>query len=68
MICYDDQTRLKTAVELLNATRDIEMQVDKVSCRTKEIKKSSDHRHISHNFCLFYVAGLVATVDTSWRR
>ncbi|CAL9240996.1 unnamed protein product [Arabidopsis halleri] len=31
VICYDDQTRLKTAVELLNATRDIEMQVDKVS-------------------------------------
>jgi acylglycerol lipase len=43
VICYDDQTRLKTAVELLNATRDIEMQVDKVSCRTKEIKESSSH-------------------------
>lgn len=31
VICYDDQTRLKTAVELLKATRDIEMQVYKVS-------------------------------------
>ncbi|CAN8240287.1 unnamed protein product [Cochlearia groenlandica] len=31
VISYDDQTRLKTAVELLKATRDIEMQIDKVS-------------------------------------
>ena len=35
MISYDDQTRLKTAVELLNAASDIEMQINKVSCRTK---------------------------------
>lgn len=31
MICYNDQTRLRTAVELLNATKDIESQLDKVS-------------------------------------
>ncbi|XP_027097822.1 caffeoylshikimate esterase-like isoform X1 [Coffea arabica] len=31
VICYSDQTRLKTAVELLNATRYIESQVDKVA-------------------------------------
>ncbi|KAJ4884659.1 alpha/beta-Hydrolases superfamily protein [Raphanus sativus] len=31
VICYDDQTRLKTAVELLNAANDIEMQINKVS-------------------------------------
>ncbi|XP_010551260.1 PREDICTED: caffeoylshikimate esterase-like [Tarenaya hassleriana] len=31
VISYDDQTRLRTAVELLNTTRDIEMKVDKVS-------------------------------------
>lgn len=31
MICGDDQTHVKTAVELLNATRDIEMHLDKVS-------------------------------------
>ncbi|WZZ05716.1 hypothetical protein YC2023_091637 [Brassica napus] len=35
VISYDDQTRLKTAVELLNAASDIEMQINKVSCRTK---------------------------------
>ncbi|KAG5380047.1 hypothetical protein IGI04_027889 [Brassica rapa subsp. trilocularis] len=31
VISYDDQTRLKTAVELLNAASDIEMQINKVS-------------------------------------
>lgn len=31
VICYSDQTRLKTAVELLNATEYIESQVDKVA-------------------------------------
>lgn len=31
VICYNDQTRLKTAFELLNATIDIEKQVGKVS-------------------------------------
>ncbi|MCL7024647.1 hypothetical protein MKW94_020104 [Papaver nudicaule] len=31
VISYSDRTRLKTAVELLNATQDIESQVDKVS-------------------------------------
>ncbi|XP_071928951.1 caffeoylshikimate esterase isoform X2 [Coffea arabica] len=31
VICYSDQTRLKTAVELLKATRYIESQVDKVA-------------------------------------
>ncbi|XP_010559228.1 PREDICTED: caffeoylshikimate esterase-like [Tarenaya hassleriana] len=31
VISYDDRTRLRTAVELLNATRDIEMQADQVS-------------------------------------
>ncbi|KAK9277045.1 hypothetical protein L1049_006584 [Liquidambar formosana] len=31
VISYSDQMRLKTAVELLKATNDIEMQVDKVS-------------------------------------
>ncbi|KAJ6891133.1 caffeoylshikimate esterase [Populus alba x Populus x berolinensis] len=31
VICYNDQMRLKTAVELLNATKDIEKQVEKVS-------------------------------------
>nr|XP_048319201.1 caffeoylshikimate esterase isoform X1 [Ziziphus jujuba var. spinosa] len=31
VISYDDQTRLKTAVELLKATSDIERQVEKVS-------------------------------------
>ncbi|CAI9096187.1 OLC1v1032272C1 [Oldenlandia corymbosa var. corymbosa] len=31
VICYSDQTRLKTAVELLNATKFIESQVDKVA-------------------------------------
>ncbi|RAL40203.1 hypothetical protein DM860_008343 [Cuscuta australis] len=30
VICYSDRTRLKTAVELLNATKFIESQVDKV--------------------------------------
>ncbi|CAL8096621.1 unnamed protein product [Prunus armeniaca] len=29
--CYNDHVRLKTAVELLHATKDIEMQVEKVS-------------------------------------
>ncbi|PQQ08117.1 caffeoylshikimate esterase [Prunus yedoensis var. nudiflora] len=29
--CYNDHVRLKTAVELLQATKDIEMQVEKVS-------------------------------------
>ncbi|EPS64100.1 hypothetical protein M569_10681, partial [Genlisea aurea] len=32
VICYSDQTRLKTAVELLNATTHIESQLDKISC------------------------------------
>ncbi|KAB1221069.1 Caffeoylshikimate esterase [Morella rubra] len=31
VICYNDQTRLKTAVELLKVTSEIEKQVDKVS-------------------------------------
>ncbi|KAA8529155.1 hypothetical protein F0562_034046 [Nyssa sinensis] len=31
VICYSDQIRLKTAVELLKATKDIESQVEKVS-------------------------------------
>ncbi|PPE00567.1 hypothetical protein GOBAR_DD02389 [Gossypium barbadense] len=31
VICYDDRVRLRTAVELLNATKEIEEQVDKVS-------------------------------------
>ncbi|XP_059655505.1 caffeoylshikimate esterase [Cornus florida] len=31
VICYNDPTRLKTAVELLKATKDIESQVEKVS-------------------------------------
>ncbi|KAL3501724.1 hypothetical protein ACH5RR_036173 [Cinchona calisaya] len=31
VICYSDQTRLKTAVELLNATKYIESQVEKVA-------------------------------------
>ncbi|KAL4279712.1 hypothetical protein GQ457_03G007260 [Hibiscus cannabinus] len=31
VICYDDRTRLRTAVELLNATEEIEKQVEKVS-------------------------------------
>lgn len=31
VICYDDQTRLQTASELLRATNDIESQVEKVS-------------------------------------
>ncbi|KAJ6771996.1 PHOSPHOLIPASE-RELATED [Salix koriyanagi] len=31
VVCYNDQMRLKTAVELLNATKDIEKQVEKVS-------------------------------------
>ncbi|GMJ13136.1 hypothetical protein like AT1G77420 [Hibiscus trionum] len=31
VICYNDRTRLRTAVELLNATEEIEKQVDKVS-------------------------------------
>uniref|UniRef100_A0A5B7APD6 Putative caffeoylshikimate esterase n=1 Tax=Davidia involucrata TaxID=16924 RepID=A0A5B7APD6_DAVIN len=31
VICYNDQVRLKTAVELLKATREIESQVEKVS-------------------------------------
>ncbi|KAM7277230.1 hypothetical protein ACFE04_019096 [Oxalis oulophora] len=31
VICYSDQMRLITAVELLNATKDIEIQADKVS-------------------------------------
>ncbi|CAG7903361.1 hypothetical protein HID58_026872 [Brassica napus] len=30
VISYDDQTRLKTAVELLNAASDIEMQINKI--------------------------------------
>ena len=30
VVCYNDQMRLKTAVELLNATKDIEKQVEKV--------------------------------------
>ncbi|KAL1803354.1 hypothetical protein ACET3Z_032001 [Daucus carota] len=31
VICYNDQTRLRTAVELLNATKDIESQLDKIN-------------------------------------
>ena len=31
VICYDDRVRLRTAVELLKATKEIEMQVEKVS-------------------------------------
>lgn len=31
VICYSDRTRLKTAVELLNATKYIESQLEKVS-------------------------------------
>lgn len=31
VICYKDQTRLKTAVELLKVTSEIEKQVEKVS-------------------------------------
>lgn len=44
VICYNDQTRLRTAVELLNATKDIESQLHEVS------------RAICKIFLLFYNA------------
>ncbi|GLU04739.1 hypothetical protein SLE2022_218710 [Rubroshorea leprosula] len=42
VICYNDRMRLRTAVELLNATRDIEMNVEKVSAPLLIIHGAAD--------------------------
>ncbi|KAL5726121.1 acylglycerol lipase [Ranunculus cassubicifolius] len=42
VICYSDRTRLKTAMELLKATREIESQVDKVSSPLLVIHGAAD--------------------------
>nr|GMD19918.1 caffeoylshikimate esterase-like [Ipomoea batatas] len=42
VICYSDRTRLKTAVELLNATKDIESQLEKVSSPILILHGASD--------------------------
>lgn len=42
VICYSDRTRLKTAVELLNATKFIESQVDKVDSPMLILHGASD--------------------------
>ncbi|XP_038705486.1 caffeoylshikimate esterase isoform X2 [Tripterygium wilfordii] len=42
VICYEDRMRLKTAMELLKATNDIEMQVDKVSSPLLVLHGASD--------------------------
>ncbi|KAK3004384.1 hypothetical protein RJ639_019220 [Escallonia herrerae] len=42
VICYNDQTRLKTAVELLTATNDIERRVEQVSAPLLIIHGAAD--------------------------